>query len=100
LDLDRATAVFRILQEALTNVARHAQATRVDISLQEDDGSLLLDVRDNGQGITENELSNQKSFGIVGMRERALAFDGKVNVEKAIDGGTRVLARIPVGEIK
>jgi signal transduction histidine kinase len=92
--------VFRILQEALTNVARHAQATRVDISLQEDDGSLLLDVRDNGQGITENELSNQKSFGIVGMRERALAFDGKVNVEKAIDGGTRVLARIPVGEIK
>ena len=100
LDLDRATAVFRILQEALTNVARHAQATRVAISLKEEAGNLLLEIRDNGRGITENELANQKSFGIVGMRERALAFDGEVKVEQALGGGTRVLARIPMGEMR
>ena len=98
LDLDRATAVFRILQEALTNVTRHAQATQVDISLKERDRNILLEIHDNGRGITESDLANQKSFGIVGMRERALAFDGEVNVEKAPGGGTRVLARIPMGE--
>jgi PAS domain S-box-containing protein len=100
LGLDHATAVFRILQEALTNVARHAQATRVDISLKEEVGNLLLEVRDNGKGIAEDDLSTQKTFGIVGMRERALAFDGAVDVERAVEGGTRVLARIPIGAMR
>jgi PAS domain S-box-containing protein len=100
LDLDRATAVFRILQEALTNVARHAQATRVDISLKEEGGTILLEIQDNGRGITEGERSNQKSFGILGMRERALAFGGEVQVERATLGGTRVSARIPAGEMQ
>ncbi|HEX7588919.1 MAG TPA: PAS domain S-box protein, partial [Anaerolineae bacterium] len=96
LDLNRATAVFRILQEALTNVARHAHATRVEISLKDQAGSLVLEIRDNGKGISESELVNQKSFGILGMRERALAFDGEVQVNGAPRSGTHVKARIPV----
>jgi len=95
LDLDRSTAAFRILQEALTNVARHAQATQVEISLREEQGRLILEIRDNGRGITEDELANQKSFGILGMRERALAFGGDVHV-RAGGHGTIVMAEIPV----
>ena len=95
LNLDRATAVFRILQEALTNVARHARATRVEITLKEELGNIVLEIRDNGQGITQEQLANQKSFGILGMRERALAFRGEVDVSAAQGGGTRVTARIP-----
>ncbi|MCL4395929.1 MAG: PAS domain S-box protein, partial [Chloroflexi bacterium] len=94
LDRDRTTAVFRILQEALTNVARHAQATRVDIALNEESGQLVLMVRDNGRGLPENGSSGQKSFGLLGMRERALAFGGDVNVSSP-GGGTVVVARIP-----
>ncbi len=97
LDLDRSTAVFRILQEALTNVARHAQATRVEIILKEEQGSLVLEVRDNGRGITESERSDTKSFGILGMQERALAFGGQTKVGAAPGEGTTVTAWIPIG---
>ena len=96
LELDPSTAAFRILQEALTNVARHAQATQVEISLMEEQGRLILEIRDNGRGITEGELSNQKSFGLLGMRERALAFGGDVRVHAAPKHGTIVRAEIPV----
>ena len=96
LDLDRSTAVFRILQETLTNVARHAHATRVEIKLEKQDTQLILQVRDNGQGITENEIANQKSFGILGMRERALVFGGEVDFQGEPGKGTIVRARIPL----
>ncbi|CAG0947378.1 partial Signal transduction histidine-protein kinase/phosphatase DegS, partial [Anaerolineae bacterium] len=96
LDLDRSTAVFRILQETLTNVARHAHATRVEIKLEKQGAQLVLQVRDNGQGITENEIANQKSFGILGMRERALVFGGEVDFQGEPGRGTIVRARIPL----
>jgi signal transduction histidine kinase len=96
LDSERSTAVFRILQEALTNVARHARATRVDISLQEQDRQLVLHIHDNGRGISDAELSSTSRFGLLGMRERAHIFGGDVMIEAAPEGGTVVTVRIPV----
>src|SRR5262249_1342241 len=77
---DLATAVFRIFQEVLTNVARHANATRVDVSLLEDGDVITLEVHDNGRGIELVEVENMRSLGLLGMRERALQFDGKVEI--------------------
>jgi PAS domain S-box-containing protein len=99
LDLTRecATAVFRILQEILTNVIRHAQATRVDIELRAQDGELELRVVDNGRGITAAEMHNTSSLGLLGMQERALLVGGKVTISREAQLGTTVLARLPIG---
>jgi signal transduction histidine kinase len=96
LDAERSTAVFRILQEALTNVARHAHATRVDASLQEEDDQLVLQVRDNGRGISEEQISGIGRFGLLGMRERAHASGGDVVVRGSPGQGTVVTVRMPV----
>jgi len=96
LDQDRSTAVFRIFQETLTNVARHSGATKVDIILEERDGSLILEVKDNGRGITENGLSSSKSLGILGMRERALLLGGEIDILGAQGKGTTVTLRVPL----
>ena len=96
LDRDRSTTVFRILQETLTNVARHASATRVNICLNEETASLVLIVEDNGRGITEREISDPKSLGFLGMRERALVFGGEVKISGAPGKGTTVTLRIPI----
>jgi PAS domain S-box-containing protein len=96
LDRDRNTAIFRIFQETLTNVARHARATEVNVRLKETDGQVELNVRDNGRGITEEELTNPKSFGLIGIRERAKIFGGS-NIMRGISGrGTTVTVKIPV----
>lgn len=95
LDLDRTTAVFRIFQETLTNIARHAHATRVDIRLEKTD-HVTLEVQDNGVGIAQSELPNEKTFGILGMRERALEFGGEVEVHGEAGRGTTVRVRIPL----
>ena len=73
-------AIFRILQETLTNVARHANATGVKVGLEEKAGNLVLKVSDNGKGITEEQISHPKSFGLIGIRERANFFRGEVNL--------------------
>lgn len=96
LDESRSTAVFRILQETLTNVARHAQATRVSISLKKEDGNLILRVRDNGRGITETEISSAGSLGILGIRERAHILGGTVLIAGVPGKGTTVTAAIPL----
>ena len=93
---DRATALFRIVQEALTNVARHAGATQVVIDLEEQGQSLRLAIRDNGRGMPTRELRSAKTLGLVGMRERALAFDGTVQITSAPGGGTTVEVMMPV----
>jgi signal transduction histidine kinase len=95
LDADRSTAVFRILQEALTNVARHAHATKVVVDLSSEAGNLILTVRDNGKGITEQAIHAHNSIGFLGMRERALSFGGKAEVTRAPEGGTLVSVKIP-----
>lgn len=96
LDPDRATAVFRIFQEVLTNVARHANATRVDVAMRLDAGRLVLEVRDNGRGISEAETRGSRSLGLLGMRERVLPFDGTVEIGGAPGKGTQVTVSIPL----
>jgi signal transduction histidine kinase len=95
IDRERATALFRILQETLTNVARHAHATHVHVRLAKEDGSLILEVHDNGKGISEEERSSGTSLGIVGMRERVLLLGGQLAIRGAPGKGTTVNVRIP-----
>jgi signal transduction histidine kinase len=98
LDSQRKTAVFRIFQESLTNVRRHAEATRVWVDLRAEDESLILEVRDNGKGIPPEKLKHVDGLGIVGMRERAQAFGGHVEIESEPGEGTSVRVTIPLGE--
>jgi two-component system, NarL family, sensor histidine kinase UhpB len=95
LDEELNTAFFRIFQESLTNVVRHANATRVDVRLWEQDGNLLMEVKDNGRGITETELSNTRSIGVLGMRERATLLHGELTLNGVSGQGTTVRVRIP-----
>lgn len=90
------TAVFRICQETLTNVARHAGASEVTIRLQEEAGALVLTVADNGRGITDQGLANRTSLGLLGMRERARLLGGKVSIDGRPGGGTTVSVHIPL----
>src|SRR6267143_5585864 len=97
LDIERSTDIFRILQEALTNIARHAGATHVDVHLRATPGEVVLEVHDDGRGITEPEIEDLRSFGLLGMRERALAWGGEVGVRAAPQGGTSVTMCMPLG---
>lgn len=94
-DQDLNTAFFRIFQETLTNIIRHAQATRVEVRLAELGNHLLLEVKDNGRGISEAEMHNTKSIGLLGMRERAALLGGEVRVRGEPGKGTTVSVRIP-----
>jgi signal transduction histidine kinase len=96
LEQEKATAVFRVFQESLTNVARHSGATEVDISLERRDGRLVMRLRDNGKGIGEGQISGADSLGILGMRERILALDGELRIEGAAGDGTTVTVGIPL----
>jgi len=98
LDQERSIAIFRIFQEALTNIARHAKATRVKASLKTKAGKLELKVRDNGRGIEEEKISDPKSFGLIGIRERAQFLDGTVEIRGIRDKGTTITVRIPLPE--
>ena len=92
---DPSTALFRILQETLTNVARHARATEVSVQLTQDDDGLTLEVHDNGKEISSEELSSDNSLGILGMRERALLLGGELAIRGAPGAGTTITVRIP-----
>lgn len=93
---DGSTAVFRILQEILTNVARHAQATQVEVSLEESADVLTLRVQDNGRGMTESEIHSPKSIGLLGMQERARLQAGEVHFQGTPGQGTTVTVRLPL----
>jgi PAS domain S-box-containing protein len=99
LDRDKATALFRIFQEALTNVVRHADAQRVSILLRKINNSLLLEITDNGRGIKESQMKNTGSLGILGMQERAIVFGGEVMINGVPDKGTNVKVRMPLENI-
>jgi signal transduction histidine kinase len=94
LNQEQTTAVFRIFQEALTNILRHAAATRVDISMKQEAGEFVLTISDNGRGIRDEEKSG--SLGLLGMRERADIVGGKLDVWGMIGKGTTITLRIPV----
>ncbi|MBE3118871.1 MAG: PAS domain S-box protein [Candidatus Atribacteria bacterium] len=93
---DASTAMFRILQETLTNVARHAKATRAEVVLQKQRDRLVLLIRDNGRGFDQADPSLSKSLGLLGMRERAAILGGQVNISSAPGKGTTVTAWIPL----
>lgn len=80
LDSERSTALYRILQEALTNVMRHAEAHRVRVDLEVTGGHLRLSIEDDGDGIPPEILATPRGFGIVGMRERVLAMGGGLEI--------------------
>lgn len=93
-DLD--SSVFRVLQESLTNVARHAQATRVAVILDRTNTQIMLDVSDDGVGVPAGRLDGMASLGLVGMRERALACGGALSITGRPGGGTTVQLVVPV----
>jgi len=94
-DQDLNTAFFRIFQETLTNVIRHAKATKVEVRFAEMGGFLILVVKDNGRGISDEEIHNTKSIGLLGMRERAALMGGEVRLHGEPGKGTTVTVRIP-----
>jgi signal transduction histidine kinase len=97
LDGDRATATFRIFQECLTNVIRHAQANRVRVALCQEEDSILLVVEDDGVGFSESGLSNSLgSLGLLGMKERAQYCGGDVQISSSPGNGTTVTVRVPL----
>ncbi|RPI49376.1 MAG: hypothetical protein EHM55_23880 [Acidobacteria bacterium] len=95
LSNEAATAAFRIFQEALTNVLRHAAATRVDVRASVDGGQLLLEISDNGRGISRSDLVSPQSLGLLGMRERAALVDGTVDITSQPGRGTTLAVTIP-----
>jgi signal transduction histidine kinase len=95
LDRPRSMALFRICQELLANVARHGDATRVEVALRPESGRVVLAVEDNGGGIDGAVAASPKSLGLTGVCERVLPFDGEVDVEDAHGKGTRVRVTLP-----
>jgi signal transduction histidine kinase len=97
LQLDRVTAttIYRIIQEALTNVARHSNATRVELRLRERADEILLEIRDDGRGVTVQQAGDPNSLGIIGIRERAALVGGTVLIEGVPQRGTIVSVKMP-----
>jgi signal transduction histidine kinase len=92
-------ALFRITQAAITNVARHAQASSAMITLMKHHDDLMLRVKDNGKGITRKSIGNRNSLGIIGMRERAIALGGTLTLRGSKGKGTTLTVRIPLPQI-
>ena len=97
-DTNRATAIFRVVQESLTNVMRHAAASQVNVRLEKKGDNLLLEVRDNGIGIMEGRIFDTKSLGLVGIRERILLLGGEAVISGKPGEGTLVRVTLPIGE--
>ena len=93
---DVSTALFRILQETLTNVARHAEAKRAEVVLQKQRDRLVLRIRDDGRGFDQGDPALSGSLGLLGMRERATMLGGGLSISSALGKGTSVTAWIPL----
>jgi PAS domain S-box-containing protein len=96
LNQEISIAIFRIFQESLTNILRHAKATEVKVSLSEKSGGLFLEISDNGVGITEEQKYNPKSFGLLGIQERVRALQGEYGIEGIPQKGTSLSVSIPI----
>ena len=96
LNPSMSTSVFRIFQESLTNINRHAQATQVTVTLEQKDWTMVLTIQDDGHGIIEKEITASHSLGLLGMRERAAQWGGEVNIQGVSGKGTTVTVRIPL----
>lgn len=95
LDSDTSLALFRIVQEALTNVAKHARATLAVVRLRRENGNIALEIRDNGRGIVEADMEKPKSFGLRGIRERVQSLSGTFHIATAEQGGALLLLKVP-----
>jgi signal transduction histidine kinase len=93
---DRSIVLFRILQESLTNISRHAKARKVEILIDHDAEHIRLDVQDDGVGFDVDAAQGRKTFGLLGMRERAIILRGEMNVTSAPGRGTRVSVSMPI----
>jgi len=98
LDDAASTAIFRIVQEALTNIARHAQASSVTMNLFRSNSELLVTIRDDGRGIRPEDMEKAESLGLIGMRERVWAMNGEISVSADEPPGTRIDIVLPVHE--
>jgi two-component system sensor histidine kinase UhpB len=98
LSPDDSLTVFRILQESLTNIARHSGANRVEISFSNDNGIIHFKISDNGVGIKEEGLNSKKSFGIIGIKERAIALSGSCNIYSKNGEGTVIHLTFPLNK--
>ncbi|MFQ5865705.1 MAG: PAS domain S-box protein [bacterium] len=96
LSQDISTTLFRILQESLTNVARHSQASLVEVSLAEEAHELIFKIRDNGRGITQEQISDPNSMGLIGIRERANFMNGELMIEGSPNKGTTLTISVPL----
>lgn len=96
LSQERSTAMYRVVQEALTNVARHAGARRVSVRAQKKQGELVMEISDDGRGISEDELRKDNSYGILGMRERSLYLGGEFSIHGEPGKGTTIRLRLPL----
>jgi len=95
-----STGVFRVYQETLTNVARHAKATKVNTTLEVNNDHIILRVQDDGKGFNEAAVKNKNTLGLLGMKERALMFGGYLNIESEAGKGTLVSLRVPMNRKK
>lgn len=95
-DRERATAIFRVFQETLTNITRHSKATQVDVRLESVEGGLRLQVQDNGVGFEQAQAQAKRSLGLLGMRERAEILGGSFQVDSAVGKGTTVVMTVPL----
>jgi len=100
LDQDRSITLFRVFQEALTNIFRHAKASKITIQLFQKNNLAVLKVSDNGIGIPADKIKNPKSLGLLGIRERLLAWNGTVDIESQPGKGTTVTVHIPLGDLQ
>jgi signal transduction histidine kinase len=98
LDSDRSTALFRIFQEGLSNVARHARANTVGVNLTEIDGQVEFELRDDGCGITKEQISDRHSYGLIGIRERVRGLGGTMEIHGSPHEGTRLVVRFHATE--
>src|SRR3990172_951262 len=95
---NRAIAAFRILQEAMTNVARHSGATKVTVEVRKENNTIIMKIEDNGKGINEEKINDPFSFGLLGMQERTLYLGGELKISGTPNKWTRVMAIIPISE--
>jgi len=102
LDEKSSTALFRIFQEALTNITRHAKATKVEVSFKQKPSKVELKIRDNGKGISKKKIQDSQSFGLVGIRERVRSLAGEFKIKGISNQGTTITIKIPstnIGEL-
>jgi signal transduction histidine kinase len=96
LDTSQATAIFRILQEALTNILSHANATRITVAVELGQNNLLMTITDNGCGISPADKDKSVGFGLQGMQERARYFGGFLNISSQPGSGTTISLSLPL----